>query len=194
MSAGATRAVAINEWNRVDVTRTALALLAAVLCGRLIGGSGASAVFAGIVAVACVASQLMFLRDRSIPIPYLEAPMSGTALACALAAVPCTISLALEIAFVAGCSTREPVPSAAWAAAAEAALLGALIVQSARLRIGNAKALYRTIACAAVFLTVALNATLPPPFGFAAFGLVAMAALRDFGETLTRFDPVVTPL
>jgi hypothetical protein len=127
-------------------------------------------------------------------VSFFAMPLYGRQLARAIAVAPILAALAAPLAVVAGVALGgrplEPVAAASILAAAAAATLVAL---SARLRTGSNAALY-------VVLAMATEAGLVVPLFFAhaeSFALplivaafIAYVALRAFGETLARYDPL----
>jgi hypothetical protein len=122
-----------------------------------------------------------------------SAPLFGRQLARAKALVPCTASVAAVIAYTVVASVRElHAAGIVGLVAAVAAIATTLVALSASLRSGWPRALYIIGACATSVVAYALSA-------YAAYGVyaemifcvaAAFIALRQYGETLARYDPV----
>jgi hypothetical protein len=127
-------------------------------------------------------------------VSFFSMPLYGRELARALAIEPCLASLAIPIGIVLGLTAGHHAFSLDTAVTVLVAVLTATIVGlSASLRTGENAALYVALAIAAEALIVAplafrpahpLLLTLPLAV------LLAFAALRAFGETLARYDPL----
>jgi hypothetical protein len=129
--------------------------------------------------------------------PHLDlceqsAPVFGRELARAKALVPCVMAVLAVATYCAAATmagSREPVP--AFVVAVGAIVPGTLTALSATLRAGTPRLLYVVMACAvsaAAFALAAIAGSVPGELGFAA--VVSFLALRQYGETLARHDPV----
>jgi hypothetical protein len=195
MTPRAASAIAGREMRQLDWPRALLAVVASFALGRVIAEQGADATLADATlaaacAIAFVTSQLSLTRNLGVMPVYFTTPFGGAELARTLALVPIAASAIVGLAFAGGVATRVPAQPQLWLAAVEAAVTCTLIMQSARLRRGSARSVYRAaallgacvIACAAIAL---------PWYGGAALSLICAAlALRGFAQTLRRFDPV----
>lgn len=121
-----------------------------------------------------------------------SAPVFGRELARAKALVPCvvaTLALATYCAAATLAGSREA--PAAFVVAIGAIVPSTLTALSATLRTGTARLLYVAMACAvsaATFALAAFAGSVPGELGFAA--VVSFLALRQYGETLARHDPL----
>lgn len=139
--------------------------------------------------------------DELRSLRYYAAPLYGRELARAHAIVPCARSLLYPVSIGAGLAiaatlTHAAIPAQAPALLATLALgqpVTALIVLSGCLRNGRGRALYVAMAALAGCTIELLGVRGDPVAVGAAFiGAVALgfAALRAFGETLARYDPL----
>lgn len=132
---------------------------------------------------------------------YFAAPLYGRELARAHAILPCAYALSFPLGLAGGvglCAliTRLPGPPNG-AALLASLMLGqpvtALIALSACLRAGRDRVLYVCLAIAAG-AAIELVGTFGGPIAFAGDALAAFVigfvALRAFGETLARYDPI----
>lgn len=122
-----------------------------------------------------------------------SAPLFGRQLARAKALVPCTATLAAVATYTVVGSVRElHAAGVVGFVAAVAAITTTLVALSASLRTGWARALYIIEACMVCVAAYALYTLVP--YGVAAETLfcviAAFIALRQYGETLARYDPV----
>lgn len=121
-----------------------------------------------------------------------SAPVFGRELARAKAFVPCaiaTLAIAAYCAAAVAAGLRDPLP--AFVAALGSAVPSALTAMSATIRRGPARLLYVAMACAVTavaFLIATVAGSILGELGFAA--VVSFLALRQYGETLARHDPV----
>lgn len=126
---------------------------------------------------------------------FFAVPMYGRQLARAHAVAPALAALALPFAYAAGAALRGEAPSPErFATAILMALVSTLVALSAIFRDGSERALYIVLALAA---GLTLDITDLSPVRNAPFALVASLAalegffaLRAFGETLARYDPL----
>lgn len=129
--------------------------------------------------------------------PHLDlceqsAPIYGRQLARAKASVPCAIVAIATVAYVAAAAfagLRE-IPLTLVVTLA-AAIPSTLTAMSATIRTGLARALYVAMAAAIGATAFALAAVATSLAGELGFSVVAsFLALRQYGETLARYDPV----
>lgn len=127
-------------------------------------------------------------------VSFFAMPLYGRELARALAVAPCLDSLAIPLAVVCGLAARHHALETATAVTIlVAALAATLVALSASLRTGANAALYVALAVAAEAVIVAplvFRPAQPLAFTLPIAMLVAFVALRAFGETLARYDPV----
>lgn len=124
---------------------------------------------------------------------FFSVPLFGRQLARAHAIAPALLALSLPLGYVAGAAFRGSVPGIERVLVAIlAALVATLVTLSAVFRDGRDRALYVALSLAAG-LSIALPATIDP----ATFRLTIVlaviegfAAVRAFGETLARYDPL----
>lgn len=122
-----------------------------------------------------------------------SAPLFGRQLARAKALVPCTAAVAAVVAYtiVAGVRELHAAGVVGWIAAI-GAVAATLVALSASLRSGWPRVLYVLGACAVSAAAYALAVFVP--YGVlietALCALAAFVALRQYGETLARYDPV----
>jgi hypothetical protein len=121
-----------------------------------------------------------------------SAPLFGRELARAKAVVPCIGAVLATIVYAAAAVVRGS-PDAAFTlpVAFAAVVAGTLIALSAAIRLGSARALYVLLALAAsaiAYLLAIVAHSLIAEWVFCA--VVAFSALRQYGETLARFDPI----
>jgi hypothetical protein len=122
-----------------------------------------------------------------------SAPLFGRQLARAKALVPCTTALAAVSVYTIVASARElHAAGIIGLVAAVAAIATTLVALSASLRTGWSRTLYVLEACAVSVAAYALCTY--APYGVAVETLFCVAAafiaLRQYGETLARYDPV----
>ena len=128
---------------------------------------------------------------------FFAMPLYGRQLARAHAIAPSLMSLAVPLGYATGAALRhEPLAPAIFAATILAALVATLVSLSSVFRDGYRAALYVVLAAVlAAAVTVVPFAFVPAPTR-AALAAAALAvvtgffALRAFGETLARYDPV----
>ncbi len=128
-----------------------------------------------------------------------SAPLYGRQLARATALVPCLIAALASIAY--GLAARASsgagvLPGYFLLLFISVTICTTLITLSAGLRSGWQKLLYVWLAFGAAFIGIELAAGFPcySPLGFICevsfCGLVGFVALRAYGETLARYDPI----
>jgi hypothetical protein len=139
--------------------------------------------------------------DELTSLRYFAAPLYGRELARAHAILPCAWALSFPIGIAAGLGLsalvmRLPQPAIGAALVASLAFgqpVTALIALSACLRRGRDRVLYLCLAIAAG-AAIELVGTFGGPIAFAgdalAASVIGFVALRAFGETLARYDPV----
>ncbi len=174
---------------------------------RTLAFACATAAVAGFVAPRALAGPVFFCSVLGIVIalvqspgrfPHLDlceqgAPLFGRQLARARALVPCAIVVPATFAYVAAAATfaglREiPITLAVTLGAAVASTLIAL---SATIRAGAAQLLYVGMAGAASAIAFTLAAVAHSIWGALAFcAFASFLAVRQYGETLARYDPV----
>jgi hypothetical protein len=124
---------------------------------------------------------------------FFAMPLYGRQLARALAVAPCLDSLAVPLGILGGLTLAgRPLGPAASVTLIAAALAATLVALSARLRTGRNAMLYLTLAIASEAGIVApLFLGQPNPLlSLILAALIAFTALRAFGETLARYDPL----
>lgn len=121
-------------------------------------------------------------------------PLYGRELARALAVEPCFAGLAVPLAAILGLATGgRPFEAAMGVTIVAATLAASLVGLSASLRTGPNAALYIALAVAAEAAIVApliLRPAHPLLFTVPVAIAIAFFALRAFGETLARYDPL----
>ncbi len=127
-------------------------------------------------------------------ISFFAMPLYGRELARAHAVAPCLGALAAPLGFAAGLALRHaPASAQLLGVTLLANAAGALVNLSAVFRDGPRAWLYHALTVAAG-LAIAAPLALGTPHPVAGAGLVAVAigfiALRAFGETLARYDPL----
>jgi hypothetical protein len=152
----------------------------------------------GIVGFAAAASVIDRQHRRLLRrLTFFTAPLYGRQLARAHAIAPACAALSVPLAYVTGAALAgRPLPADMAAAVTAAALVAATIALSSAFREGYRAALYVGLAGAA-----ALSLGLPFEFHVpraltlcAALAAVeGFLALRAFGETLARYDPLPEP-
>lgn len=127
-------------------------------------------------------------------VSFFAMPLYGRELARALSVAPCLDSLAIPLAVVCGLAVQHRAFETATATTILVASLAAtLVALSASLRTGANAALYVALAVAAeagVVAPLVFRPAHPLIFTLPLAVLVAFVALRAFGETLARYDPV----
>ncbi len=125
---------------------------------------------------------------------FFAMPLFGRQLARALAVAPALTALAAPLGFLCGFTLRHgPLRSELWIVALCANVVGALVALGAVFRDGALAWLYYALTVAAGAAIVA-PFIVPLPASLAVSLLVAailgFVALRGFGETLARYDPL----
>ncbi|MGP6158005.1 MAG: hypothetical protein ACLPYS_10975 [Vulcanimicrobiaceae bacterium] len=169
--------------------RFSAAILAGALCPP---GSLALAAAAVATIVAAPVGATRGIRELS----YFALPLYGRQLARAQAIAPCFGSLAVPLGFALGAATAaKALPGGYLVALCLAGTVTALVAVSAALREGPRAWLYILLAWGSG--AIVAGATLPagtlgrlgPPLAALLLGFIA---LRQFGETLARYDPIET--
>lgn len=122
-----------------------------------------------------------------------SAPLFGRELGRAKALVPCAVALLATLAYcVAGAAIAGPSGFALrFGVAALAVVACTLTALSATTRTGSQRWLYVSLAMltsVTAYAFITLADTLPGSIAFCA--LVSFLALRQYGETLARYDPI----
>jgi hypothetical protein len=121
-----------------------------------------------------------------------SAPLFGRELARAKALVPCAAAVLAGLCYAGGQLVRgAPAVGLTLLIALAAVIACTLVALSATTRRGAARTLYVLLAAAAsvsAYALVAAAHSLPGELAFCA--LVAFFALRQYGETLARYDPI----
>jgi hypothetical protein len=132
--------------------------------------------------------------------PHLDrceqsAPLFGRELARAKAVVPCLAGLIATIAYaLVQVGRGSPDAGATLLVVSPAAVASALVALSATVRLGWTRVLYILLACATSAAAYALAVSQRLVLAEIVFcAIVAFAALRQYGETLARWDPLWTP-
>jgi len=168
------------------------ACAAALLVGLLAPAGPAGPVFFGsLLGIILALAQSPGLH------PHLDrceqsAPLFGRELARAKALVPCVAAALATTVYVLAQAFRggTDVPFV-FVVAVAAVVTSTLVALSATIRRGFARALYVLLACAtsaAAFAIAITGRSLLGELGFCA--VVAFLALRQYGETLARYDPI----
>jgi hypothetical protein len=125
---------------------------------------------------------------------FFSAPLYGRQLARAHAIAPAGAALSIPLAYLAGAALHgRPLPAPLSLALVLAALVAATVALSSAFREGYRAALYVGLAGAAALtlglpFELRLHAALPLSAGLAL--VEGFFALRAFGETLARYDPL----
>jgi hypothetical protein len=173
---------------------------------RPITYASAAAVLAGIVQplgtlaaffTCCVFGILFALVQSPGRYPHLDvceqsAPLFGRELARARALVPCVAATLTTLLYgIAQLLKGGPVTAFFFISVESAVVATTLTALSATIRVGAARALYVLGACSVGGLAYALAFPLHAFLAELAFcAIVAFFALRQYGETLARFDPL----
>jgi len=127
---------------------------------------------------------------------FFTVPLYGRQLARAHAIAPSLLSLSLPLGYAAGAALRGYAPEPErFVTAVLVALIATLVGLSATFRDGRDRGLYAALALGAG-LTIALTYTAEHRWFDATLVLAAgegFFALRAFGETLARYDPLPEP-
>jgi hypothetical protein len=189
--ARATFAIARRRMSRRFAAMWLLRFSGAALAGALCpAGSPALAAAAALAVGVAPLGATRGIRDLS----YFALPLYGRQLARAQAIAPCAGALAVPLGFALGASLAgKALPGEQLAALCLAGAVTALVSVSAALREGPRAWLYIFLAWGAGSLVA--GATLPGgKLGSLAPALAALflgfIALRQFGETLARYDPI----
>ncbi|GAC1300903.1 MAG: hypothetical protein NVSMB19_08240 [Vulcanimicrobiaceae bacterium] len=127
---------------------------------------------------------------------FFTVPLYGRQLARAHAIAPSLLALSLPLGYAAGAALRgHPLDAEGFVTAVSAVVVATLVALSASFRDGRDRALYVALALGA---GVAIAATYTPDHVWFRVTLaLAVAegffALRAFGETLARYDPLPDP-
>ena len=126
---------------------------------------------------------------------FFTAPLFGRQLARAHAVAPALLALAVPLGYAAGAALRRaPLTARDLALAIVAALLSATIALSAIFRDGAPAWFYLGLAATTAFgVAYGIDALAPGRslgFTLAVAATIGFFALRGFGETLARYDPV----
>jgi hypothetical protein len=127
-------------------------------------------------------------------VSFFAMPLYGRELARALAVEPCFASLAIPLAIILGlASGRHPFAVDTAITILVAVLTSTLVGLSAIVRTGENAALYIALALvaeAAIVTPLVFRPAHPLLFTLPIALALAFVALRAFGETLARYDPV----
>ncbi len=145
------------------------------------------------LAIAFASSPSAALAVRSLFL--FSAPLYGRELARALALAPCAVAALFPLAAWAGFSLLRQSHISVWLTPLLAVVLATLIALSATLRDRWRAALYRTLALSAAatlaITSLALHGSHRATATLALLTIIAgFFALRAFGETLARYDPL----
>jgi hypothetical protein len=173
---------------------------------RLVVASWAGALIVGLVAPAGAVGAVLFCTLLGVSLalaqtpglhPHLDrceqgAPLFGRELARAKALVPCAAVAVAVLLYTVGQIVRgAPDAALTFAVALAAVVTATLIALSATVRRGAARALYVVLAAAASAGAYGLAVAAHSVLGELAFCVVvAFLAVRQYGETLARYDPI----
>lgn len=122
-----------------------------------------------------------------------SAPLFGRQLARAKGFAPAIVAVLVTLAYFAPQFAGATVETAfAFGAAAAAATASTIVALCATVREGTPRALYVALACATsagAYLIAAIGTSLAGELAYCA--LVTFFALRQYGEALARYDPVI---
>lgn len=155
-----------------------------------IHGGNALAAIASLAAATALEGTLARSLRR---LTFFTVPLYGRQLARAHAVPPALLALSIPLGYAAGAALRgHPIDLERFACAVLVALVTTLVALSAAFRDGRARLLYAALALA-VGIGLALLGNIP--YGafrvtFALAVLVGYVAIRAFGETLARYDPL----
>jgi hypothetical protein len=173
---------------------------------RVVLSTCAGALVAGLIAPASLAGPVFFCSLLGIVLalaqspgvhPHLDrceqsAPLFGRELARAKALVPCIAAAATVLVYMTGQLLRDnPFAPLTLLIALSGTVACTLVALSATMRHGMLRALYVLLAAATSLVAYALfevGRSLPGTLVFCA--IVAFLALRQYGETLARYDPI----
>ncbi len=131
-------------------------------------------------------------RHRHLDLCEESAPLYGRELARAKSLAPCAVAVLVCLAYWGAQSLAGfPASPLSFALALAAVIACTMVALSATLRTGTARLLYLAFACATSAIAFALAFYAHSPIGEVLFcTLVALVALRQYGESLARYDPV----
>lgn len=149
-------------------------------------------IFSALLGVALASSPAMTRSVHSLLL--FSAPLYGRELARGLAVAPCALALTFPLGVLgARLLSGTPGDTLGWNVAPLAAIVASLVALSATLRDGWRAALYRALAlgCGLLFATLPFAApNLRAGLALALAAGLGFLALRAFGETLARYDPI----
>jgi hypothetical protein len=186
-------------WRAIAMTRlmaerrtVAYAFVAAVVVAFVQpSGLAAPLFFCGLLGVAVALTQGPG-RHRHLDLCEESAPLYGRELARAKALAPVAVAMLVSLAYwgsqwLAG----FPAPPLSFALALAAVIACTMVALSATLRAGSARLLYLALACATAAIAFTLAFYAHSAIAEVLFcALVALVALRQYGESLARYDPV----
>lgn len=173
---------------------------------RVVLSTCAGALVAGLIAPASLAGPVLFCSLLGIVLalsqspgvhPHLDrceqsAPLFGRELARGKALVPCIAAALTVLVYMTGqLLGGAPIPPLTLLIALGSTVAGTLVALSATMRRGVLRALYVLLAAATslvAFALVEVGRSVPGALAFCA--IVAFLALRQYGETLARYDPI----
>jgi len=187
------------SWRAIAVTRllaerrTIVYAFAAAVVVAFVQPSGLAAplFFCGFLGVAVALTQGPG-RHRHLDLCEESAPLYGRELARAKALAPCAVATLVCLAYWGSQSLAGfPAKPLSFALSLAAVIACTMVALSATLRTGSARLLYLALACATSAIAFALAFYLHSAIGEVLFCLlVALVALRQYGESLARYDPV----
>lgn len=173
---------------------------------RVVLSTCAGALVAGLIAPASLAGPVFFCSLLGIVLalaqspgvhPHLDrceqsAPLFGRELARAKALVPCIAAAATVLVYITAQLLRgAPIAPLTLLIALSSTVAGTLVALSATMRRGVLRALYVLLAAATSLVAYALVDVGRSLLGALVFcAIVAFLALRQYGETLARYDPI----
>jgi hypothetical protein len=173
---------------------------------RVVLSACAGAFVAGLIAPASLAGPVFFCSLLGIVLamaqspgvhPHLDrceqsAPLFGRELARAKALVPCIAAAVTVLVYMAAQLVRgTPIAPLTLLIALSSVVAGTLVALSATMRSGASRALYVLLAAATSLVAYAIVEAGRSMLGALAFcAVVAFLALRQYGETLARYDPI----
>jgi hypothetical protein len=190
----ATFAIARRRMSRRFALAWGARLAIAAAAGALLAGTPQ----AGAVATALAVAAAPLGATRGIrELTFFAMPLYGRQLARAQAIAPCVAAFAVPAGFALGAVlTGRPFTPGTGVAAYLAGAVTALVAMSAALRDGARAWLYLILAwaCGALVAGAALLAgTTGRTAQLALAVTLGFLALRQFGETLARYDPIPAP-
>jgi hypothetical protein len=131
-------------------------------------------------------------RRQYLDVCEQSAPLFGRELARAKALAPCIAATAATLVYCAAVALHGVAAAITlFPVALAAALASTLVALSATIRSGSSRLLYVGLACATA-LSAYLVSALGSPAGELGFcTLVSFFALRQYGEGLARYDPIL---